>query len=76
MAEGKTLGKGACHLFIHIYIYSCVKYMSVVSYTDVCVINVAAEMFIAAAVANGWGWEAQEGTSGWAWGECYLYRMS
>lgn len=50
--------------------------MSVVLYTDVCVINVAAEMFIAAAVANGWGWEAREGTSGWGWGECYLYRMS
>lgn len=33
--------------------------MSVVSYTDVCVIDVAAElMFIAAAVAYGagWGW--------------------
>lgn len=27
----------------------------VVSYTDVCVINVAAEMFIASAVANGGG---------------------
>lgn len=37
--------------------------MSVVSYTDVCVIDVAAElMFIAAAVAYGagWGWGGAE----------------
>lgn len=78
MTEGKTwsTGGGACHVIhLFIYIYSCVKYMSVVSYTDVCVINVAAEMFIAAALANKGGGRRREwrGTSG---RECYLYKMS